>query len=425
MFIPSKEDVRDARYEWFGIKSDEERPSKIERCILNGVEVEYDTKDFVLYKVPPVEIDSDDDDYEVNDEEYDDEEDVEIDENPLHQEFLIYVGDGKNVRNPKGNISCYSMFAGYKGTELDLSNFNTKNVKDMCSMFRECNNLQKLDLSNFDTSSVSNMTDMFFGCKNLREVNLSSFGTEEVESTAGMFFRCGNLQKLDLHNFVLYHICYMNDMFTECCNLKELILPTFVDLGYIKYMKNMFNHCSSLEKLDMSGFFHLEWLKDEVDVLYTYSSVYWEGMFYDCSNLKYIYATDELLKVLHKIKDDRDTLSFSGCGDVKIIDKDAMYESIKNPYVNEAEVYKSFKDAYNISDDDFMNILAEVKPCSPMITLFGKKVLIPKMQEMFDIKGGSSSLTVGEVAKRLYNRYNKVIVDSALVLYLGDQYIVK
>lgn len=33
MFISSKEDVRDARYEWFGIKSDEKRPSKIERCI--------------------------------------------------------------------------------------------------------------------------------------------------------------------------------------------------------------------------------------------------------------------------------------------------------------------------------------------------------------------------------------------------------
>ena len=44
---------------------------------------------------------------------------------------------------------------------------------------------------------------------------------------------------------------------------------------------------------------------------------------------------------------------------------------------------------------------------------------------MFDIRGGSSSLTVGEVAKKLYESYNKVIVDSALVSYLGDQYIVK
>lgn len=101
-----------------------------------------------------------------------------------------------------------------------------------------------------------------------------------------------------------------------------------------------------------------------------------------------------------------------------------MYEDINSSY-NDKDVYKSYKNAYNISDDDFMNILAEAKPCSPMITSFGKKVLIPQIQSMFDIRGGSSSLTVGEVAKRLYNRYNKVIVDSALVLYLGDQYIVK
>lgn len=40
-----------------GIKS-EERHSKIERCILNGVEVEYDTKDFVFYRNPSIKADA-------------------------------------------------------------------------------------------------------------------------------------------------------------------------------------------------------------------------------------------------------------------------------------------------------------------------------------------------------------------------------
>lgn len=425
--------VRDVRYEWFGIKSDEKRPSKIERCILNGVEVEYDTKDFVLYKEPPVKADPNDDDG--------------VDDNPLHKEFLIYVGDGKNVRNPNGNISCYNMFTGYSGTQLDLSNFSTKNVKDMCNMFRECNNLQKLDLSNFDTSLVSRMDYMFCGCTSLREVNLSSFNTEKVESTAGMFWRCASLgelnlssfnttgfkatahmfddceslQKLDLHNFELHCIYNMGDMFSGCSNLKELILPTYVDLSHIKCMTYLFCECYHLEKLDMSGFVNLESFK-KGDIINDYD--FWEGMFYDCRHLKYVYVTDEFLKVLNKIKDYRYSLSFDKCGDIKFINKKGMHEDIKN-FSNDGDAYKYCKSAYNISDDDFMNILAEAKPCSPMITSFGKKVLIPQIQGMFDIRGGSSSLTVREVAKRLYNRYNKVIVDSALVLYLGDQYIVK
>ena len=37
---------------------------------------------------------------------------------------------------------------------LDLSKWNTKNVKSMERMFQDCETLKKLDVSNFDTSSV-------------------------------------------------------------------------------------------------------------------------------------------------------------------------------------------------------------------------------------------------------------------------------
>ncbi len=35
---------------------------------------------------------------------------------------------------------------------LDLTNFNTKEVENMESMFESCDNLIKLDISSFDTS---------------------------------------------------------------------------------------------------------------------------------------------------------------------------------------------------------------------------------------------------------------------------------
>ena len=49
---------------------------------------------------------------------------------------------------------------------LDLSSWNTSNVKDMSYLFKDCANLESLDLSGWDTSNVKDMgmVDMFFGC---------------------------------------------------------------------------------------------------------------------------------------------------------------------------------------------------------------------------------------------------------------------
>ena len=40
---------------------------------------------------------------------------------------------------------------------LNLSNFNTNNVKDMSYMFQLCSSLTSLNLSNFNTFKVNNM----------------------------------------------------------------------------------------------------------------------------------------------------------------------------------------------------------------------------------------------------------------------------
>ena len=48
-------------------------------------------------------------------------------------------------------------------TSLNLSNFNTNNVKDMMYMFYYCSSLTSLNLSNFNTNNVNNMFRMFYG----------------------------------------------------------------------------------------------------------------------------------------------------------------------------------------------------------------------------------------------------------------------
>ena len=52
---------------------------------------------------------------------------------------------------------------------IDLSSFNTNNVKDMSDMFFKCSSLESIDLSSFNTNNVTNMSNMFGGCSSLKK----------------------------------------------------------------------------------------------------------------------------------------------------------------------------------------------------------------------------------------------------------------
>ena len=64
------------------------------------------------------------------------------------------------------------MFRGCSSlTSLNLSNFNTNNVKDMHEMFKDFKSLTSLDISNFSCESIIDTTKidkMFEGCKSLK-----------------------------------------------------------------------------------------------------------------------------------------------------------------------------------------------------------------------------------------------------------------
>ena len=50
---------------------------------------------------------------------------------------------------------------------------------------------------------------MFYGCKNLKELNLSNFNTDNVRDMEEMFSACKNLKYLDLSKFNTKNVLYM------------------------------------------------------------------------------------------------------------------------------------------------------------------------------------------------------------------------
>ena len=76
--------------------------------------------------------------------------------------------------------------------DIDLSNFNTNNVKDMNSMFQECSSLKELNLSNFNTNNVKDMNSMFQECSSLENLNISNFYFSNDNNTISMFYNCSD-----------------------------------------------------------------------------------------------------------------------------------------------------------------------------------------------------------------------------------------
>ena len=51
----------------------------------------------------------------------------------------------------------------------------------MSDMFLHCTSLINLDLSDFNTKNVENINYMFFGCNSLKNLDLSNFNTQNLK----------------------------------------------------------------------------------------------------------------------------------------------------------------------------------------------------------------------------------------------------
>ena len=87
----------------------------------------------------------------------------------------------------------------------------------MDSMFQECLELEYIDLSNFNTSNVTNMCSMFCKCIKLKEIKgINKFNTNNVTNMKAMFQLCKELESLDLSNFNTKKVTCMVNIFNRC-----------------------------------------------------------------------------------------------------------------------------------------------------------------------------------------------------------------
>ena len=146
------------------------------------------------------------------------------------------------------------MFSGcYVIQNIDLSNFNTTNVTHMYGAFYNCYQLRNLDISSFRTSNVVDMRGLFGNCNNLSSINVSHFDTRNVSDMSEMFFGCSSLTNLDLSNFNTSNVTNMVRMFKNCEHLTNLNIASF-DTSHVSDMTEMFRNCKNISNIDLTHF---------------------------------------------------------------------------------------------------------------------------------------------------------------------------
>ena len=93
-------------------------------------------------------------------------------------------------------------------TSVDLSGWNTPNLKKCRGMLQICTNLQSVNLSGWNTSNVTDIYSLFYNDPKLVDVDLSGWDLSNVTDVGYMFGYYGNL-------YTLLHLKFGNNLKTR------------------------------------------------------------------------------------------------------------------------------------------------------------------------------------------------------------------
>ena len=164
---------------------------------------------------------------------------------------IYYYSDTEKIELNKNSSFMFHNFSGLK--EMDMQNFDGKNVENLRDLFSECWNLTSINFTGFNTSKVANMTAMFYRNQALKNLDLSSFNTSNVIYMNDMFAEMSGLTKLNLSSFNTGKVEIMVNMFHNVKRIKSLNVFNFDTRNVIK-MRHMFSNMLELESLDISNF---------------------------------------------------------------------------------------------------------------------------------------------------------------------------
>ena len=155
--------------------------------------------------------------------------------------------DTSNVRDMEG------MFKGSHLPNIDVRHFDVGRVTNLSFTFARLENVRQLDLSGWNTRNITNMNSTFVYSENITDLNVSGWQNDSATDMAAMFGRLTNLRNFQHTGFTTKNVRIMEFMFSHCHALTNLDLREF-DTSNATHMKYMFEETTALSSLDVSSF---------------------------------------------------------------------------------------------------------------------------------------------------------------------------
>ena len=135
----------------------------------------------------------------------------------------VFVAKSDKLSNPWYTDSWKEKDSVTTVDKFVIDRVTCKDVTDMRWMFQNCSDLISLDLSNFDTSNVKCMNHMFCNCPYITSLDISSFDTSNVEDMRDMFAHC--IRLTTIKGVIDMEYCkYRTHMFYKCPKLTDIII---------------------------------------------------------------------------------------------------------------------------------------------------------------------------------------------------------
>ncbi|MBO5003734.1 MAG: BspA family leucine-rich repeat surface protein [Clostridia bacterium] len=129
--------------------------------------------------------------------------------------------------------------------KLDMSEWDTSNVRSMYSMFDGCKHFDG-DVSNWDVTKVDNMDAMFYNCDEFKGKGLSTWDVSNVKQMGHMFCMNQNLDDKEIEDWKIDSVADVECMFAGCQafnpDLSKWKLPKT-----LTYLNSMFEDCGAFE----------------------------------------------------------------------------------------------------------------------------------------------------------------------------------
>ena len=139
-------------------------------------------------------------------------------------------------------ISVALMFTGSKMKKIDVSSFDTKNVKIFNAMFSGSEATEIIGYENFNTSSATTFASMFRQTK-IKSIDVSKYNTSNVTNMSAMFEGSEATSIIGLNNFNTSKVTSMKQMFADS-KATNLDLSSFV-INSDTDITNMFSNSSA------------------------------------------------------------------------------------------------------------------------------------------------------------------------------------